>query len=112
LAQEQFLLFPSVNWTVLSIAHLQRDPSKIRQRRLSESQLGAHSDFLIGRVATFGHSHVWSAQEPFLLFPSVNFGSRRRIRRRGTQRFVPGGGKSAIVSGEPSGPMTQLPRGR
>src|SRR5580704_15539630 len=32
--------------------------------------------------------------------------------RRITQRLVPGAGKSAIVSGEPSGPMTYLTLGR
>src|SRR2546422_173952 len=32
--------------------------------------------------------------------------------RRMTQRLVPGAGKSAMVSGLPSGPMTYLARGR
>src|SRR5437660_7039720 len=32
--------------------------------------------------------------------------------RRMTQRLVPGAGKSAIVSGLPSGPITYLARGR
>src|SRR5260370_21639727 len=32
--------------------------------------------------------------------------------RRITQRFVPGAGRSAIVRGEPSGPMTYLTLGR
>ena len=32
--------------------------------------------FLIDRVATCDHSHVWSARWPFLLFPSVNWRTR------------------------------------
>jgi hypothetical protein len=35
-------------------------------------------DFLIDRVATCGHSLVWSAQHPFLLFPFVRGGRQRR----------------------------------
>jgi len=43
---------------------------------------GVHSDFLIVRVATYDHSRVWSAQEAFLLFPSVKDGRRRQKTRR------------------------------
>ena len=39
------------------------------------ADLDAHSDFQTDQVATYDHSHVWSAQEAFALFPSVNSGS-------------------------------------
>ena len=37
--------------------------------------LKINGSFLIDLVATCDHSHVWSAQEAFALFPSVNSGS-------------------------------------
>jgi hypothetical protein len=39
------------------------------------ADLDAHSDFQTDQVAAYDHSHVWSAQEAFALFPSVNSGS-------------------------------------
>ena len=49
-----------------------------RVKRCSKKMLcgclpGGRSASQTGRVATCDHSHVWSVQEAFLLFPSVNF---------------------------------------
>src|SRR5262245_26524087 len=72
---------------------LQLDHGGSRRRMLGEYQRGDHWDFLIGRVATSGHSHVWLAQEPFLLFPSVNGSATAACGPRETQ-----GGASVFIA--------------
>jgi hypothetical protein len=48
------------------------------------------------------------------ILPGQELLDRERVAaaRRITQRFVPGAGRSAMVSGLPSGPMTYLTLGR
>ena len=49
--------------------------SRLKISGSPRADLDAHSDFQTDQVATYDHSHVWSAQEAFALFPSVNSGS-------------------------------------